>query len=135
MLTGEIRSRPHRAAITMRDQSRSVWTRLPTTLISLSHESKSAARIHEKKRAISDIANGMIVMTRTRSLSGPLALFRHRVRVPVSIALTARHHRIVNEGSKRTGLSRADFIGLLIEEHGEQVEIPHDLAPPDTNDA
>ena len=77
----------------------------------------------------------MLVELKKRSLSGPLALFRRKVRVPVSITLTARHHRVVNEGMKRTGLSRADFIGLLIEEHGEHVEIPHDLAPPDTDDA
>ena len=64
-----------------------------------------------------------------------MALFRQKVRVPVSITLTARHHRIVNEGVKRTGLSRADFIGLLIEVHGKRVTIPYDLAPPDTDDA
>lgn len=74
-------------------------------------------------------------MSTTRNLSGPLALFRHKVRMPVSLTLTARHHRIVNEGMKRTGLSRADFLGLLIEEYGEHVTIPHHLAPPDTDDA
>ena len=76
-----------------------------------------------------------IVESEHRPISGPVALFRNKVRMPVSITLTERHHRIVRDGMKRTGLSRSDFIGLLIEEYGELVKIPHHLAPPDTDDA
>ena len=70
-------------------------------------------------------------MAKSQPMSGPVALFRPKIRIPVSVTLTARHHRIVNDGVARTGLSRADFIGLLIELHGEHATIPPHLAPDD----
>jgi hypothetical protein len=65
------------------------------------------------------------------ALSGPLSLFRNKIRAPVSITLTARHHRMVNAAMARLGLTRADLLGLLIEKHADVVELPRDLPTPD----
>lgn len=54
-------------------------------------------------------------------ISGPQALFRGKVRAPVSITLTPAHHAKVKKNMRRVGLSRSDFIGLLIEKYGDTV--------------
>ena len=54
---------------------------------------------------------------------GPLSLFRYKVREPVSLTLTKAHHEKVKLGMERLGITRADFIGLLIERYAEQVQL------------
>ena len=48
---------------------------------------------------------------------GPLSLFRFKVREPVSLTLTKKHHELVKEAMARLHLTRADVIGLLIDRH------------------
>lgn len=43
------------------------------------------------------------------------SLFTNKVRSPVSLTLTKKHHRQIKAAAKRVGLTRADTIGLLIE--------------------
>jgi hypothetical protein len=60
-------------------------------------------------------------------LPGPNALFRNKIRQPVSITLTRRHHRKVNAAMERLSLSRSDVIGLLIDVHADSLRVPADL--------
>jgi len=62
-----------------------------------------------------------------RALSGPDALFRKKVRQPVSITLTKRHHAKLRAAMERLQLSRSDVIGLLIDVHADGVRVPADL--------
>ena len=48
---------------------------------------------------------------------GPRALFRGKIRAPVSITLTPDHHMMVNAATMRLDLSKADLIGLLVEKY------------------
>lgn len=57
-------------------------------------------------------------------LSGPASLFRHKIRRPVTLTLTAEHHRKVQAAMRRLGLTRADVIGLLIERYADVVGLP-----------
>ena len=52
---------------------------------------------------------------------GPRALFRGKIRAPVSITLTPDHHMMVNAATVRLDLSRADLIGLLVEKYASTV--------------
>jgi hypothetical protein len=54
---------------------------------------------------------------------GPLSLFRNKVREPVSLTLTKAHHEKVKRGMAREKLTRADFIGLLIERHADDIQV------------
>ncbi len=56
------------------------------------------------------------------AIEGRPALFRNKVRKPVSITLTREHHEKVDKACRRTGLTRADLIGLLIERYADIVE-------------
>lgn len=56
-------------------------------------------------------------------LPGQVSLFRGKVRAPVSITLTPDHHSKVRRNMRRLGLTRADFIGLLIEKYADTVKI------------
>lgn len=56
--------------------------------------------------------------------SGPTCLFHDKVRSSVSITLTREHHYKVKKGTRRLGLTRADFIGLLVDLYADSVEIP-----------
>src|SRR5262245_20930729 len=60
-------------------------------------------------------------MTKKPNPPGPASLFRGKVRKPVSLTLTPSHHKKVDDSTQRLGLSRADLIGLLIDEHAETV--------------
>ena len=62
----------------------------------------------------------------TPKWSGPVSLFRGKVRAPVSVTLTERHHEKVNRAMKRLGLSRSDVVGLLIEQHADGLRLPSD---------
>ncbi len=52
---------------------------------------------------------------------GRKSVFHAKVRKPVSLTLTPAHHAKVNKNMARLGLTRADFIGLLIERHADTV--------------
>ena len=58
---------------------------------------------------------------RRTTIPGPKALFRRKLRAPVTITLTPNHHILVNAAMVRLGLSRADLIGLLIEKYASAV--------------
>jgi hypothetical protein len=59
----------------------------------------------------------------TESLRGRTSLFRDKIRKPVSLTLTAQHHRKVRMAQRRLGLTRADVIGLLIDRYADVVEL------------
>ena len=52
---------------------------------------------------------------------GARSLFPGKVRKPVSVTLTPEHLRKVTRAARRIGLSRADFIALLIDKHADTV--------------
>ena len=54
---------------------------------------------------------------------GPVSLFRRKVRKPVTVTLTPEHHVKVNQAMRRLKLSRADVIGVLIEQYAETVTV------------
>lgn len=62
-----------------------------------------------------------------RALSGPDALFRKKIRQPVSVTLTKRHHAKLRAAMERLDLSRSDVVGLLIDLHADGVRVPADL--------
>jgi hypothetical protein len=66
-----------------------------------------------------------------RALTGPDALFRKKVRQPISITLTKRHHAKLRAAMERLELSRSDLIALLIDLHADGVRIPADLVMDD----
>lgn len=47
-------------------------------------------------------------------LRGPRARFRGKVNRPIAIKLTPDGHAALTEGTSRTGLSRPDYIELLL---------------------
>lgn len=57
------------------------------------------------------------------NMPGQVSLFRGKVRDPVSITLTPDHHAKVGKGTRRLGLTRSDFIGLLIEKYADTVKV------------
>jgi hypothetical protein len=66
-------------------------------------------------------------MTKKRALSGPPALFRRKVRQPVTLTLTKKHHAKLKAAMERLDLSRSDLVGLLIDLHADSVRVPADL--------
>ena len=58
-----------------------------------------------------------------RVLPGKASLFRNKVRAPVSITLTREHHEKVRRAMRRLRLTRADLIGLLINEYADEVTL------------
>jgi hypothetical protein len=58
-------------------------------------------------------------------------LFRNKIRKPVSITLTRRHHRKVKAAMERLDLSRSDVIGLLVDVHADSLRVPADLVMDD----
>ena len=54
-----------------------------------------------------------------------------KVRAPVSITLTSHHHTKVDRNMKRLGLTRSDFIALLIDRYGDHVSLEesHSMCP------
>ena len=70
-------------------------------------------------------------MTKKRAISGPPALFRHKVRQPVTLTLTKKHHAKLKAAIERLDLSRSDVIGLLIDLHADSVRVPADLVMDD----
>ena len=56
-------------------------------------------------------------------MTGLRSQFRGKVRAPVSITLTENHHSKVNRNMKRLGLSRSDFLALLVERYADPVSL------------
>jgi hypothetical protein len=56
-------------------------------------------------------------------IPGRVALFRNKVRKPVSITLTKDHHRKTRLAERRLALTRSDVIGLLIDRYAEVVQL------------
>ena len=52
---------------------------------------------------------------------GPPSLFHGKVRKPVTLTLTAEHHKKVKASTERLGITRADLIGLLIDKYADSV--------------
>lgn len=55
---------------------------------------------------------------------GPVSLFPGKRRAPVSLTLTPEHHKKIEKNTQRLGITRADFIGLLIEKYADTVTAP-----------
>jgi len=66
-----------------------------------------------------------------RALPGPDALFRNKIRKPVSITLTRRHHQKLKAATERLDLSRSDVLGLLVDLYADTVRVPYDLVVDD----
>ena len=66
-----------------------------------------------------------------RLMPGPDSLFRRKVRQPVSVTLTKRHHAKIRAAMERLKLSRSDVIGLLIDVHADGLRVPADLLTED----
>ena len=66
-----------------------------------------------------------------RLLPGPDALFRRKVRQPLSITLTRRHGAKLKAAMARLDLSRSDLVGLLIDLYADSVRVPADLVTDD----
>ena len=49
-----------------------------------------------------------------RRISGPRAVYRHKVRAPVSLLLTPEGHSIMGAELLRTGYSRSDYFEKLL---------------------
>jgi hypothetical protein len=62
-----------------------------------------------------------------KQMPGRDSLFRRKVRQPISVTLTKRHHAKLKAAMQRLGLSRSDTIGLLVDLHADSLRIPHDL--------
>jgi hypothetical protein len=58
---------------------------------------------------------------KTVNRTGPASLFHGKVRKPVTLTLTAVHHRKVKNATDRLSLTRADLIGLLIDKYADSV--------------
>jgi len=65
-----------------------------------------------------------------RKRRGRPALFSDRfgvkLRQPISVVLSQRHHTMVRRAMKRLGLTRSDLFALLVENHADTVERPKD---------
>ena len=63
-----------------------------------------------------------------KAMRGPVSLFRGKVRAPVTLTLTPKHHRQLDAAVQRLGVTRADVIALLVEKHAD------DLTPDDVRE-
>jgi hypothetical protein len=59
-----------------------------------------------------------------KSSPGPKSLFRGKIRKPVTLTLTPRHHQVVDASRHNLKISRSDLFGLLIDEYANLVELP-----------
>jgi hypothetical protein len=58
--------------------------------------------------------------------TGPRTLFPGKIRKPVTLTLTPRHHQKVTTNKERLGITRSDLVGLLVERYADSVERPTD---------
>jgi predicted DNA-binding ribbon-helix-helix protein len=74
-------------------------------------------------------------MTTKRTKVGRVALFRGKVRgKPLSVTLTPRHWRLLDEAAERLVLTRADLVALLIHKYAASVQLPKSLRTDDSDD-
>jgi hypothetical protein len=67
--------------------------------------------------------------------TGRVSLFRGKVRgKPLTVTLTPQHWRLVEAATERLKVTRADLIGLLLDQFATVIEIPYRLAPVDDDD-
>lgn len=59
-----------------------------------------------------------------RGMPGSPSLFRGKIRMPVSTTFTPEHHNKINRNMRRLGLTRSDFLGLLVELYADKVQLP-----------
>lgn len=57
------------------------------------------------------------------AMSGQVSLFRGKIRAPVSTTFTPEHHAKIDKNMRRLGLTRSDFLGLLVEKYADSVKI------------
>lgn len=57
------------------------------------------------------------------ALPGQVSLFRGKIRAPVSVTFTPEHHYKIDRNAARLGLTRADFLGLLVEKYADSVKL------------
>jgi hypothetical protein len=70
----------------------------------------------------------------SKTMAGRVALFRGKVRGrPLSVTLTPRHWRLLDEAAARLVLTRADLIALLIHKYAATVSLPMSLRPEDVD--
>jgi hypothetical protein len=63
-------------------------------------------------------------VTRRHRPPGLRSMFRGKVRAPVSVTFTRRHHQKIRRNMRRLGItSRADFLALLIEKYADVVKL------------
>jgi hypothetical protein len=60
---------------------------------------------------------------RTRPRIGRPSLFRHKLRAPVSITLSRRHHAKVKRATRRLKITRSDLFALLVDRFADSVKI------------
>ena len=71
----------------------------------------------------------------TKPLMGRVALFRGKVRgKPLTVTLTPRHWRMLDEAAERLVLTRADLVALLIHKYARSVVLPTSLPADDHDD-
>jgi hypothetical protein len=63
------------------------------------------------------------IPTARNRMTGQPSKFRGKVRAPVSITLTPDHHRKVDRNRARLGLTRSDFLALLVERYADHVSL------------
>ncbi|WP_291988233.1 hypothetical protein [Luteitalea sp.] len=65
-----------------------------------------------------------------------MSLFRGKVRgKPLTVTLTPRHWRLLDDAAERLVLTRADTVALLIHRYAETVQIPTTLRGADEADS
>jgi len=61
----------------------------------------------------------------TKAKLGRVALFRGKVRgKPLTVTLTPRHWKLLDDAARRLVLTRADVIGLLLHRYAATVTLP-----------
>jgi predicted DNA-binding ribbon-helix-helix protein len=57
--------------------------------------------------------------------TGRVSLFRGKVRgKPLTVTLTPRHWRLLDDAAERLQLTRADLVGLMIHRYARSVQLP-----------
>jgi hypothetical protein len=63
-------------------------------------------------------------------LSGPRSRYRGKVRRPIVLTFTPEGHSALAEGTRRTGLSRADYVEFLLRRAASRVRTDTDDPDP-----
>jgi hypothetical protein len=66
---------------------------------------------------------------------GRVSLFRGKVRgKPLTVTLTPRHWKLLDDAAFRLQLTRADVVALLLHKYARHVELPRTLPSTDDSD-